>query len=365
MADYLREPVDDLPFGSEAKARRYATERYQGAVGRNWYTGDPTLQLLLRRHLGADGLAWATPRLEHLGALMGGPIAERAEETDRHGPRLREVRPLGPRHQHGRHAGDVRGVPPRPHRAQLRLARLQGRGAAAPASTPAPLAAAWAYLLDQAEIGMMCALGTGGDMVVRLTEEFAPDDVKARVRELFAAGEYAGEAAQMLTERTGGSDLAALETTATPDGDGLAAQRVQVVRLQRQRLGLRGAGQAARRRRHHPQHRPVPRAARAPRRHPQRRAHPPPEGQARHQGRGLGRGRVRRRRGVPPRAVRQRRRIRGRRRPGHGADDGAHQRRPPRHRHDGPRLRPPGARRVALLRAAPGRPSAASSSTTR
>ena len=39
MTSYLREPVDDLPFGSEAKARRYATERYVGAVGRNWYRG--------------------------------------------------------------------------------------------------------------------------------------------------------------------------------------------------------------------------------------------------------------------------------------------------------------------------------------
>ena len=66
---------------------------------------------------------------------------------------------------------------------------------------------------------MACALGTGGDMVVRLAEEFAPEDVKPRVRELFAAGEMSGEAAQMLTERTGGSDLAALETTATPDGE--------------------------------------------------------------------------------------------------------------------------------------------------
>ena len=42
----------------------------------------------MRRHLGADGLAWATPHLERLGALMGGPIAERAEETDRNPPRL-------------------------------------------------------------------------------------------------------------------------------------------------------------------------------------------------------------------------------------------------------------------------------------
>ena len=44
MASYLREPVDDLPFATEAKARRYATERYVGAVGRNWCTCDPSLQ---------------------------------------------------------------------------------------------------------------------------------------------------------------------------------------------------------------------------------------------------------------------------------------------------------------------------------
>ena len=85
---YLIEPVDELPFGTEAKARRYATERYRGAVGRNWYACDPSLQFLMRRYLGAEGAAWAAPRLEALGALMGGTIAERAEETDRNPPRL-------------------------------------------------------------------------------------------------------------------------------------------------------------------------------------------------------------------------------------------------------------------------------------
>ena len=86
-------------------------------------------------------------------------------------------------------------------------------------ANPSALNAAWVYLLSQAEIGMYCALGTGGDMVVRLVEEFAPDDVKARVRELMTGDPLAGEASQMLTERTGGSDLAALETTAVAEGD--------------------------------------------------------------------------------------------------------------------------------------------------
>jgi alkylation response protein AidB-like acyl-CoA dehydrogenase len=216
---YLTEPVDRLPFGSDDKARRYRTDLYRGAVGRNWYECDPTLQFLMRRHLGADGLAWATPHLTALGALMGGPIAERAEETDRNPPRLE---------RYDRWGHEVsRVVMPETFEASRRdlvatafgspAFREQARGAGV---DPAPLNAAWSYLLDQAEIGMACALGTGGDMVMRLADQFAPDDVKARVAERFAAGENSGEAAQMLTERTGGSDLAALETTATPDGDG-------------------------------------------------------------------------------------------------------------------------------------------------
>ena len=217
-ASYLHEPVDELPFNTADKARRYATERYAGAVGRNWYTSDPSLQRLMRRYLGADGVAWATPVLEELGALMGGPIAARAEETDRHPPRLEKY------DRWGRDVSEV--VMPATFEASRRdiiehnvtsaefVAEARRHGV-----DHRPLYAAWAYLLDQAEIGMMCALGTGGDMVLKLAEEFAPPDVRDRVRDLFAAGEYAGEAAQMLTERTGGSDLAALETTATPDGD--------------------------------------------------------------------------------------------------------------------------------------------------
>jgi alkylation response protein AidB-like acyl-CoA dehydrogenase len=187
-------------------------------VGRNWYLCDPTLQRLMRRYLGADGLVWATPYLEQLGALMGGPIAARAEETDRNPPRLE---------RYDRWGRDIsRVVMPATFEASRR--DLAEHSVSSPAFRenarragvdPAPLAAAWSYLLDQAEIGMACALGTGGDMVVRLVEEFAPEDIKERVRSIFAEGEMAGEASQMLTERTGGSDLAALEATASRDGD--------------------------------------------------------------------------------------------------------------------------------------------------
>ena len=214
----VEEPFDRLPFGSSAKTRRYDTSRYHGAVGLNWYRADPSLQFLMRSHLGDAAMAWAEPRLEQVGELMGGDIARRAEETDRNPPRLEK---------YDRWGHDVSEVVV-PSSFEASKGDLLANSFASPAFraearaagvNPAPLGAAWNYMLNQAEIGMTCALGTGGDMVVRLAEEFAPEDVKERVRELVGGAELGGEAAQMLTERTGGSDLAALETTATPDGD--------------------------------------------------------------------------------------------------------------------------------------------------
>src|SRR5260221_225177 len=51
---YLEEHVDHLPFGSPEKARRYATDRYAGGAGLNWFACDPTLQLLIERTGGSD-----------------------------------------------------------------------------------------------------------------------------------------------------------------------------------------------------------------------------------------------------------------------------------------------------------------------
>jgi alkylation response protein AidB-like acyl-CoA dehydrogenase len=56
-------------------------------------------------------------------------------------------------------------------------------------------------------------------MVMGLVNRFAPADIKERVMAKFASGEWAGQTVQSLTERSGGTDLAELETTATPDGD--------------------------------------------------------------------------------------------------------------------------------------------------
>ncbi len=215
---YDSEPVDRLPFGSAEKAARYATERYAGATGLNWWRCDPTLQFVMRSHLTGEELGWAEPHLDRMGAMMGGPVSERAEITDEHPPYLE---------RYDRWGHDISQVVLPPSFLETRRDVLANSFTAPAIRDEATsrgvrlhlLNAAHSYMLNQAEIGMACALGTGGDMVVNLVRSFAPPDVRDRVLANFASGEWAGQTIQSLTERTGGSDLAEIETTATPDGD--------------------------------------------------------------------------------------------------------------------------------------------------
>ncbi|OBB65124.1 acyl-CoA dehydrogenase family protein [Mycobacterium sp. 852014-50255_SCH5639931] len=215
MSDYAVEAVDRLPFSTEEKSRRYQTENYRGAVGLNWYRTDPTLQFTMAYYLQPDELAVVEPHLVRMGELMGGPVARWAEETDHNPPRLE---------RYDRWGHDVSQVVMPASFTQSKRAVLDAQQAlrddarAAKVSSGLGLFAS-NYLLNQADIGMGCALGTGGGMVQSLVSAYAPADVREHVLAKFASGEWAGETAQLLTERTGGSDLGALETTATRAGD--------------------------------------------------------------------------------------------------------------------------------------------------
>ena len=216
MSDYDLEAVDRLPFSTPEKAQRYRTENYHGAVGLNWYETDPTLQLTMAYYLQPDELAVAEPQLRRIGALMGGPVARWAEQTDRNPPRLE---------RYDRWGHDISQVIQptsfTESKAEVLAAQkaLKDDARSAGVNPTLPLYAA-NYLLDQADIGMACALGTGGGMVKSLVADYAPADVRDHVLAKFASGEWEGETAQLLTERAGGSDLGALETTATRHGDG-------------------------------------------------------------------------------------------------------------------------------------------------
>ncbi|SON59919.1 Putative acyl-CoA dehydrogenase AidB [Mycobacterium simulans] len=215
MSDYDSEAVDRLPFSTPEKAERYRTENYCGAVGLNWYLTDPTLQSTLAYYLKPDELSVVEPHLIRIGELMGGPVARWAEETDRNPPRLE---------RYDRWGHDVSKVVMPPSFTQSKRAVLDAQKALRDEARQASVSSSLAmfasnYLLDQADIGMGCALGTGGGMVQSLVAAYAPADVRDHVLAKFESGEWAGETAQLLTERTGGSDLGALETTARHSGD--------------------------------------------------------------------------------------------------------------------------------------------------
>ncbi|ORV06394.1 acyl-CoA dehydrogenase family protein [Mycobacterium celatum] len=216
MSDYDVEAVDRLPFSSPEKSERYRTENYTGAVGLNWYRTDPSLQFTMAYYLQPDELAVVEPHLDRIGELMGGPVARWAEETDRNPARLE---------RYDRWGHDVSRVVQPPSFTESKRAvldahkKLKDDARRAGVNPSLPLFAA-NYLLDQADIGMGCALGTGGGMVKALVAAYAPADVREHVLAKFETGEWEGETAQLLTERTGGSDLGALETTATRHGDG-------------------------------------------------------------------------------------------------------------------------------------------------
>ncbi|HEY5335535.1 MAG TPA: acyl-CoA dehydrogenase family protein [Mycobacteriales bacterium] len=199
-------------------SRRYDTTRYTGAIGLNWYAADPTLRFVLDQHMRPQDLAWVEPKLRAYGAVCGDLIARNAEETDRHPPRLERY------DRWGHEVGEV-VLPPSfvANRDAVIAHTFSGsavRAEAAAAGVDLRMAgAASGYLLDQAEIGMMCALGTGGEMVYRLAERYAPPDVRALLDGIAGPGGLMGETAQSFTERSGGSDLGAIETTATPVGD--------------------------------------------------------------------------------------------------------------------------------------------------
>jgi alkylation response protein AidB-like acyl-CoA dehydrogenase len=214
-------PAAGSPFVTPEKQANYDTERYLGAVGLNWYTSDPQLRFLMRYYLSNEDLEWAEPHLTEFGALAGGPIAERAELTDKNPPRLQK---------YDRWGHDISEVV-LPESALATKRDLGRRGVHALAKTeearrrggvPPLVGAAYAYMLNQAEIGMYCATGmTAG--VADLVARYAPPDVRDWVMPKFDWTEYGGpdawDGAMLLTERTGGSDLSTLETTATPEGD--------------------------------------------------------------------------------------------------------------------------------------------------
>lgn len=183
--------------------------QFERAIGLNWYEVDPDLQDIIRRYVPAEDFLATDTRLREVGALIGGPIAERAETTDRNPPRLERF---------DRWGNEVNRVVHHPGALQTKRDLWEsGRRHSANGRSYSVVGSASGYLLDQAETGMGCAVGmTGG--VAGLVASYASDDVKSYFMPHFTTDDYEEfwDGAMFLTERDGGSDLGgATKTMAT------------------------------------------------------------------------------------------------------------------------------------------------------
>ncbi len=189
---------------------------HEGAIGLDWYESDPNLRLLLDRLLPDPGdRDFAEEHVSNFGLLCGGPLAERAEVTDQHGPVLRRYDEWGVEvDEIEHHPGWTQS------KADLVRAGFTGLSHHVDRPVPAVLTAAMSYLVSQAETAIYCGLGmTSG--AADIVERYAPEDVRDEfLRKLTTLDPAdAWEGGMFLTERQGGSDVGANTTRAVPDGN--------------------------------------------------------------------------------------------------------------------------------------------------
>src|SRR5947209_17412559 len=193
----------------------YAT--YDEAIGLDWYDVDPNLRFTLDRLLPDAGeRAFAEELVTEYGPLVGGPIARRAEATDKKGPVLERWDHWG--HEADRVVHNDTWLENKADLVRHNYTSLHVRAGSRP--VPGVVTAAINYLVCQAETALICAMGmTNG--ATDIVQRYAPDAVRADIvgRLTSTDPDVAWEGGMFLTERQGGSDVGANTTKAVQDGD--------------------------------------------------------------------------------------------------------------------------------------------------
>ncbi len=183
-------------------------------TGYNAFTNDP-----LARSVVAESAPWAAPRCTDLGALAGDPeVQEAARLANRHSPELRT-------HDRYGHRSDTVDFHPAYHRC---MSLGFGHGVHSLAWTaPEPGAhvarAVMSYLWNQIESGTACPTGMAYAAIPGLRTDGIPDGWAQKTlaqgydpRHLPLSEKSAATIGYAMTEKQGGSDLRATQTSAVP-----------------------------------------------------------------------------------------------------------------------------------------------------
>src|SRR4249920_1447116 len=185
-------------------------------AGQNFYAIDRGLRDLLAHYLSPADFSRLEPHFDRLGALAGGRLDELARIADQNPP------VLIPRDRFGRDEDriDYHGS----YREMERIAfgdfqfhAMSHRAGTLGMDRPLPAVAKYAlqYLFVQAEFGLMCPISVT-DTSIHLIRKFASAELQEYLLPKMLSGDIATmwKGTQFMTERAGGSDVGAIETTA-------------------------------------------------------------------------------------------------------------------------------------------------------
>src|SRR6266849_4467189 len=212
--------MDALPsqksFAEAQNPARGADHIAPDCAGQNFYAEDRGLRDLLQLYLLPDQLRQLEPHFDRLGALAGGRLDELARIADKHPPIL------NPRDRFGRdedcidyHASyrEMENIA----FGDFEFHAMSHRSGVLGLDRPLPAVAKYAlqYLFVQAEFGLMCPISVT-DTSIHLIRKFASAELKEYLLPKMLSDDVATmwKGTQFMTERSGGSDVGAIETTA-------------------------------------------------------------------------------------------------------------------------------------------------------
>jgi alkylation response protein AidB-like acyl-CoA dehydrogenase len=202
--------------GNVETRRRGADHIAPDCAGQNFYKIDRGLRDLLRHYLEPDDFRTLEPHFDRLGELAGGRLDELARIADKHPP------VLNARDRFGRDEDWIDYHSSYREMESIAFGDFQFHAMSHRAGTlgmdrPLPAVAKYAlqYLFVQAEFGLMCPISVT-DTSTHLVRKFADAELKDYLLPKMLSGDIATlwKGTQFMTERSGGSDVGAIETAA-------------------------------------------------------------------------------------------------------------------------------------------------------
>ncbi len=185
-------------------------------AGQNFYRLDRGLRELLPLYLAPEDFGHLEPHFDRLGVLAGGRLDELARIADKHPPVVEARDRFGRDEDFIDYHGSYREMETIAF-GDFQFHAMSHRGGCLGMDRPLSAVAKYAlqYLFVQAEFGLMCPISVT-DTSIHLIRKFAGKELQDYLLPKMLSADHAAmwKGTQFMTERAGGSDVGAIETTA-------------------------------------------------------------------------------------------------------------------------------------------------------